>query len=419
MPTATGDRSHLGAEPRGARCHLEDAVGRERCDGLVQERDLAGVEDGAERLRLPLEVGLHHLRIVVELLEPALRADRLAHLAASLAARHQLAQHQDALLGRAVANLEPAAWDTGEQPVEVRDALLEVHERVALDEPEQRGQDVVAADLLRGLVHCEQEPRALSGRNLLDARLPPTPEHDRRSEAHAADAVRRVEGVARVLVRASDGDEGDALGEAGAGARVEQQRLEAPMDAGAIVQHDVVGEQLGARCAEERGGERRLAAAGKPREEEAAPAERDAGRMQGVRGASRLEVPPRRVVHGVVGERAQTVPPQRREAAPAERALRALAPAAVAEREVEAHVEPPRGPGLARERDLRGVVEAEAEEPSRTGEDVTVDARGRGAARKDRLGRQLGVGRNRSSGRAPRRRGAPPSRPSSGNWPAR
>ena len=75
----------LGAEPRRTGRHLEQARGPEPGDHLVQERDLARVQHGAERQGLPLEVRGDDLGVVVELLQLGLVADRLAQLAASFA----------------------------------------------------------------------------------------------------------------------------------------------------------------------------------------------------------------------------------------------------------------------------------------------------------------------------------------------
>src|SRR5262249_37847191 len=70
------DGTELGTQPRRAGRDLEHAPGAETTDEIVQERDLPRMEDRAERLGLPLQIRLDDVRIVVELLQAALAADR-------------------------------------------------------------------------------------------------------------------------------------------------------------------------------------------------------------------------------------------------------------------------------------------------------------------------------------------------------
>ena len=246
---------------------------------------------------------------------------------------------------------------------------------------------MVAAHLLRRHVDGGEEPRALPRGQALEARLPPARQHDRRAERHAAHAVRGVERVARILVPPPDGREREAWPEPGAGRGVEEERLEAAEYLPAVVQDDVVGEELQA-VRGERGRERRLARAGEAGEQEPAPVERHARGVQRMRRATRLEVPPDRIVDRVVGEGAETAPAERRHVPPAQRALRRLAPAGGAEREVEAQLEAARRARRARDRDLGRVVAPEAEEAAGRGPHVAVDQDVGGPAGEDGFGRQ-------------------------------
>src|SRR5207249_5921557 len=87
--------------------------------------------------------------------------------------------------------------------------------------------------------------------------------------------------------------------------------------------------------------------------------------------AACLEVPPDRIVDRVVRERAETAPAERRHAPPAQRALRRLAPASGAEREVEAQLDAARR--ARRARDFGRVVAPQAEEAAGRGPQVAVD----------------------------------------------
>src|SRR5205085_1848932 len=105
-------------------------------------------------------------------------------------------------------------------------------------------------------------------------------DEQRRGERNAAGPVRRVIRAACELVDAADRPQLDAGGDVSPGRVVEEEWLEAAEKLRAVVQDDVVGEELGARQAEQRGRERRLAAAREPGEEEGASPERDASRVQ-------------------------------------------------------------------------------------------------------------------------------------------
>src|SRR4029077_2997377 len=85
-PDRDRDLSELGAEPRGSGGELEHATRGELADHAVQVAHLPRVQHRAQGLRLSFEVRLDDARVVVELGESTLRADRLvgpAHPATS------------------------------------------------------------------------------------------------------------------------------------------------------------------------------------------------------------------------------------------------------------------------------------------------------------------------------------------------
>ena len=199
--------------------------------------------------------------------------------------------------------------------------------------------------------------------------------------------MRRVVGVAREHVPPAEGAQRRPLSEPGAGLLVEEQRLEAAVDLAAVVQDDVVGEQLGPGHGEQRGGERGLARPRKPGEHERSPVDRDARGMQRVAGAARLELPPHRVVDGVVREGAQAASPERGQLPPVDGALQPFAPAPAAEAEVEAELEPSRPPAmLARDGERGDVVHPQPHHTVRPDVHVAVDHRVGLPAGEDRLG---------------------------------
>ena len=92
-------------------------------------------------------------------------------------------------------------------------------------------------------------------------------------------------GVAREHVAPAEGAQRLPLTEPGPALLVEQQWLEAAVDLPAVVQDDVVGEQLRPGHGEQRGGEGGLPGAGQTGEHECPPVDRDARGMQRVAGA--------------------------------------------------------------------------------------------------------------------------------------